>query len=83
MHFDVVLSVFIHPCTKKVERSIQYSRRVDVAVCVLLCATMCYIKLFICIFLLNFLFIKNIRSLKNIHIKILKDRTLLQFTFTF
>ncbi len=36
MHFDVVLSVFIHPCTKKVEESsIQYSHRVDAAVCVL------------------------------------------------
>ncbi len=37
MHFDVVLSVFIHPCTKKKKAevsSIQYSRRVGVAVCV-------------------------------------------------
>ncbi len=35
MHFDVVLSVFIHPCTNKAEeRSIQYSRGVDAAVCV-------------------------------------------------
>ncbi len=35
MHFDVVLSVFIHPCTKKVEESsMQYSRRFDAAVCV-------------------------------------------------
>ncbi len=33
MHFDVVLSVFIHPCTKKWRRA-QYSRRVDAAVCV-------------------------------------------------
>ncbi len=33
MHFDVVLSVFIHPCTKKRRRA-QYSRRVDAAVCV-------------------------------------------------
>ncbi len=35
MHFDVALSVFIHPCTKKAEESsIQYSSRVDVTVCV-------------------------------------------------
>ncbi len=34
MHFHVVLSVFIPPCTKKPESSIQYSRRVDAAVCV-------------------------------------------------
>ncbi len=35
INFDVVLSVFIHPCTKKTEEcSIQYSRRVDAAVCV-------------------------------------------------
>ncbi len=34
IHFDVVLSVFIHPCTKKAEESsIQYSHRVDAAVC--------------------------------------------------
>ncbi len=33
MHFDVVLSVFIHPCTQK-QRRAQYSRRVDAAVCV-------------------------------------------------
>ncbi len=33
MHFDVVLSEFIHPCTKKRRRA-QYSRRVDAAVCV-------------------------------------------------
>ncbi len=35
MHFDVVWSVFIHPYTKKAEESsIQYSCRVDAAVCV-------------------------------------------------
>ncbi len=33
MHFDVVLSVFIHPCTQKRRRA-QYSRGVDAAVCV-------------------------------------------------
>ncbi len=33
MHFDVVISVFIHPCTKKRRRA-QYSRRVNAAVCV-------------------------------------------------
>ncbi len=33
MHFDVVFSVFVHPCTKKWRRA-QYSRRVDTAVCV-------------------------------------------------
>ncbi len=32
IHFDVVLSVFNHPCTKK--SLIQYSHRVDAAVCV-------------------------------------------------
>ncbi len=33
MHFDVVLSEFIHPCTKK-QRRAQYSRGVDAHVCV-------------------------------------------------
>ncbi len=33
MHFDVVLSVFIHPFTQKRRRA-QYSRGVDAAVCV-------------------------------------------------
>ncbi len=33
MHADVVLSVFIHPCSKKRRRA-QYSRGVDAAVCV-------------------------------------------------
>ncbi len=34
INVDVVLSVFIHPCTKKVEESsIRYSRRVDATVC--------------------------------------------------
>ncbi len=33
MHVDVVLSVFINPCTQKRRRA-QYSRRVDAAVCV-------------------------------------------------
>ncbi len=33
MHFDVVLSEFIHPCSKKRRRA-QYSCRVDAAVCV-------------------------------------------------
>ncbi len=42
IHFDVVLSVFIHPCTKKAEESsIQYSRRVDAAGCVSGGAGMC------------------------------------------
>ncbi len=34
VYFDVVLSVFIHPCTRKEASSIQDSRRVGVAVCV-------------------------------------------------
>ncbi len=34
MHFDVVLSVFIHPLKKAEESSIQYSRRVDASICV-------------------------------------------------
>ncbi len=33
MHFYVVLSVFIHPCTQKRRRA-QYSHRVDAAICV-------------------------------------------------
>ncbi len=33
MHFDVVLTVFIHPCSKKRRRA-QYSCRVDATVCV-------------------------------------------------
>ncbi len=33
MHFDEVLSVFIHPCLKKRRRA-QYSRGVDASVCV-------------------------------------------------
>ncbi len=33
MHFDAVLSEFIHPCSKKRRRA-QYSRGVDTAVCV-------------------------------------------------
>ncbi len=46
MHFDVVLSVFIHPCTQKRRRA-QYSRRVDAAVCV--CALqMCVCALQMC-----------------------------------
>ncbi len=32
MHFDAVLSEFIHPCSKKRRRA-QYSRGVDTAVC--------------------------------------------------
>ncbi len=33
MHFDAVLSEFIHPCSTKRRRA-QYSRGVDTAVCV-------------------------------------------------
>ncbi len=77
IHFDVVLSVFIHPCTKKVEESsIQYSRRVDAAVCVLHKTIYMYISFELSIH-------QKYQKPKNIHIKILKDRTLLQFTFTF
>ncbi len=40
IHFDVVVSVFIHPCTRKRRRA-QYSHRVDAAVCVRGGARMC------------------------------------------
>ncbi len=42
MHFDVVLSVFIHPCTQKRRRD-QYSRRVDGGVCV------CALQMCVCV----------------------------------
>ncbi len=51
MHFDVVLYVFIHPCTKKRRRA-QYSRRVDVAVCVRalqMCVCACASDVCVCV----------------------------------
>ncbi len=40
MHVNLVLSVFINPCTKKRRRA-QYSRGVDAAVCVRALQQMC------------------------------------------
>ncbi len=48
MHFDAVLSEFIHPCSKKRRRA-QYSRGVDAAVCVrALQMCVCAIQMCVC-----------------------------------
>ncbi len=48
MHFDAVLSEFIHPCSKKRRRA-QYSRGVDTAVCVrALQMCVCAIQMCVC-----------------------------------